>query len=255
VMIPPVSRPAAVTTVLDVQHEAFPEFFSKAELAYRRVVYGWTVRRSQVVITISEHAKEALVTRLGLPPEKVRVVYLAVDHERFNPAPVEREPFLLYPANPWPHKNHRRLFEAFALVRARHPELRLVLTGAGHEGRPLPDGVEWAGRVPLEELVSLYRRAACVVFPSLYEGFGQPPLEALASAAPVACSDIPPLREVCGEAAVFFDPDSPEAIAAGVEEALARAPELSAAGPSRAARFTWSENARQHEEIYRELSS
>jgi glycosyltransferase involved in cell wall biosynthesis len=253
VMLPPVSRPAAVTTVLDVQHEVHPEFFSRAELAYRRRVYGWTVRRSRLVITISEHAKEALVDRLGLAPDKVRVIYLAVDHERFRPGTEEREDFLLYPANPWPHKNHARLLEAFRQVRARHPELRLVLTGHGH-AEPAPDGVEIAGRVPEEELVSLYRRAACVVFPSLYEGFGQPPLEALACATPVACSDIPPLREVCGDAAAYFDPTDPEAIAAGIESALARRAELSAAGPPRAARFTWSENASRHEAVYRELA-
>jgi glycosyltransferase involved in cell wall biosynthesis len=217
-------------------------------------VYGWTVRRSRLVVTISEHAKQALVERLGLPPEKVRVIYLAVDHERFGPGQEEREPFLLYPANPWPHKNHARLIDAFRLVRVRHPELRLVLTGHGHE-EPVPEGVEIAGRVPLDELVSLYRRASAVVFPSLYEGFGQPPLEALACATPVACSDIPPLREVCGDAAVYFDPSGPEAIAAGIEEALRRAPELSAAGPPRAARFTWSENARLHENVYRELAA
>ncbi|MDX6516629.1 MAG: hypothetical protein QOH73_2295, partial [Gaiellaceae bacterium] len=197
VMLPPVERTPAVTTVLDVQHEAHPEFFSRAELAYRRRVYGWTVRRSRLVITISEHAKEALVERLGLPADKVRVIYLAVDHDRFSPGTEPREDFLLYPANPWPHKNHARLLEAFRLLRQRHPELRLVLTGTGH-AEPAPDGVEIAGRVPEAELVSLYRRAAAVVFPSLYEGFGQPPLEALACATPVACSDIPPLREVCG---------------------------------------------------------
>jgi glycosyltransferase involved in cell wall biosynthesis len=256
VMLPPVAGagPPAVTTVLDVQHEVFPEFFSRAELAYRRRVYGWTVRRSRRVVTISEHAKQALVERLGLPPDKVRVIYLAVDHERFTPGDEGREPFLLYPANPWPHKNHRRLLEAFRLVRAQHPDLRLVLTGHGHE-EPVPEGVEIAGRVPLDELVSLYRRASAVVFPSLYEGFGQPPLEALACATPVACSDIPPLREVCGDAAVYFDPTQPEAIAAGIEEALRRGPELSAAGPARAARFTWSENARLHEDVYRELAA
>ena len=252
VMIPPVKRKPAVTSVLDVQHEVHPEFFSRAELTYRRAVYGWTVRRSQLVVTISEHAKEALVERLGLPAEKVRVVYLAVDHDRFKPGAEEREPFLLYPANRWPHKNHARLFEAFAQVRLAHPELRLVLTGSGHAA-DAPDGVEVAGRVPGDELVSLYRRAACVVFPSLYEGFGQPPLEALACATPVACSDIPPLREVCGDAAVFFDPHDPEAIAAGIEQALVRRDELAAAGPPRAARFTWSENARRHEDIYREV--
>jgi glycosyltransferase involved in cell wall biosynthesis len=253
VMLPPVKRPPAVTSVLDVQHEVYPKFFSKPELAYRKLVYGWTVKHSQLVVTISEHAKQALVERLGLAEEKVRVIYLAVDHERFVPGTAPREDHLLYPANPWPHKNHTRLFEAFAQVRARRPELRLVLTGSGHADA-LPAGVENAGRVPLDELVSLYQRAACVVFPSLYEGFGQPPLEALACATPVACSDIPPLREVCGDAAVYFDPTDPDAIAAGIEAALDRSSELGPAGPPRAAQFTWSKNAREHEAVYRELA-
>src|SRR5262245_17162449 len=97
VMLPPLDTPPAATTVLDVQHEVFPEFFSRAELAYRRRVYGWTVRKSRIVITISEHAREALVERLSLDPGRVRAVYLAVDHERFTPDGRGREPFLLYP--------------------------------------------------------------------------------------------------------------------------------------------------------------
>src|SRR6266540_4061528 len=138
VMLPPVDSPPAATTVLDVQHEVFPQFFSRAELAYRRRVYRWTVRKSRIVITISEHAREALVERLSLDPERVRAIHLAVDHERFTQDGRPREAFLLYPANRWRHKNHERLFAAFALVRRERPELTLVLTGAGHAGRPLP---------------------------------------------------------------------------------------------------------------------
>src|SRR5438270_4244054 len=101
VMLPPVSRPPAVTTVLDVQHELYPRFFSRAELAYRRVVYGWTVRRSRIVITISEHAARGLVERLRLDPSRVRPIHLGLDHGRFRPDPsVSREAFLLYPALP-----------------------------------------------------------------------------------------------------------------------------------------------------------
>ena len=111
-----------------------------------------------------------------------------IDHARFSPGDEPREPFLLYPARAWPHKNHARLFEAFALLRRERPELRLVLTGGGHSA-PLPDGVEVRGHVSADELVSLYRRAAALVFPSLYEGFGQPPLEAMACGCPVACSN------------------------------------------------------------------
>jgi glycosyltransferase involved in cell wall biosynthesis len=251
VMLPPVSRPPAATTVLDVQHELYPRFFSRAELAYRRVVYGWTVRRSQIVITISEHARHGLIERLGLEPERVRAIHLGIDHARFRPADEKREDFLLYPALGWPHKNHARLFEAFALLRARRPELRLVLTGyAG----AVPDGAEARGRVPADELLSLYRRAAALVFPSLYEGFGQPPLEAMACGCPVACSNAASLPEVVGEAARLFDPESPEDMAAAVEEVLDDPAEWTRRGLERAQLFSWDACARAHDEVYRELA-
>ena len=249
VMLPLVSETPAASTILDLQHEFLPENFGRAELAYRRFLYGLTARRSRIVIAISEHARETLIERLGLAPDRVRTIHLGVDVERFTPADVDREPFLLYPANRWPHKNHERLFEAFALLRSERPELRLVLTGTGHTD--VPDGVEARGRVSADELVDLYRRAAALVFPSKYEGFGQPPLEALACACPVACSDLPPLREVCGDAAVYFDPDDAESIAAATLEAIARG---GTAGPARAARFTWDDCARKHDDVYRELA-
>ncbi|MGZ4385254.1 MAG: glycosyltransferase family 4 protein [Gaiellaceae bacterium] len=255
IMVPSIDRLPAAVTVLDVQHELHPGFFSRSELAYRKLAYGHAIRRSRVVITISESSKQALIAHLGLPDERVRVVYLAVDHHRFRPAGAEREPFILYPANRWPHKNHDRLFQALALLRRERPELRLLLTGAGHDATPLPEGVELKGWMRVEELVDLYRRAACLVFPSLYEGFGQPPLEAMACGCPVACSDIPVLREVCRDAARFFDPKSPEAIAEAVSELLDRPGDLLERGIERAASFTWERSAREHERIYAELVS
>jgi glycosyltransferase involved in cell wall biosynthesis len=248
VMLPRVDDIPAATTILDLQHEFLPGNFSRAELAYRRLAYGAAARRSRIVITISEHARATLVGRLGLDAERVRAIHLAVDHERFAPADVPREPFLLYPANRWPHKNHERLFAALELL----PGQRLVLTGSGHEGKPVPPRVEVRGRVAVEELVALYRRAACLVFPSLYEGFGQPPLEAMACGCPVAVSDLPPLREVCGDAVSYFNPLEPESIAAGVREAVARG---GGAGPARAALFTWDACAARHEDVYRELTA
>jgi glycosyltransferase involved in cell wall biosynthesis len=245
VMLPIVKRPPAATTILDIQHEFLPEFFSKAELLYRKVVYKQTARASKRVITISEHARETLIERMSLQAERVRAIYLGVDHARYSPAPRERGEFLLYPANRWPHKNHERLFDA-----VRKVGRPLVLTGSGHDGKPVPPGVEVRGRVPVDELVDLYRTCAAVVFPSLYEGFGQPPLEAMACAAPVAVSDIPPLREVCGDAASYFNPTDLHSIAAGIEEALRRGGD---AGPARAAQFTWERCAREHEDVYLEL--
>jgi glycosyltransferase involved in cell wall biosynthesis len=251
VMLPPVSSPPAVSSVLDVQHEFFPEFFSRAERAYRRVAYGWTVRRSRLVVTISEHAARTLVDRLGADRARVRPIHLGIDHERFRPGDAtEREDFLLYPALGWAHKNHARLFEAFALLRRARPDLRLVLTG--YDGAA-PEGVELHGRVPQDELARLYRRAAALVFPSLYEGFGQPPLEAMASGCPVACSTGGSLPEVVGDAARLFDPLSVEDIAAAVAEVLDDPSPWVERGLERAARFTWDECARRHEDVYREL--
>jgi glycosyltransferase involved in cell wall biosynthesis len=255
VMIPRVSSPPAVSTVLDVQHEVLPEFFSRAERTYRKAVYGWTVRRSRLVITISEHAAGTLVERLGIPAGRVRPIHLGIDHDRFRPGDEPRQPFLLYPARPWPHKNHARLLEAFALLRRGRPELRLVLTGGGTESLPPAAGVDARGSVTQEELVSLYRRAACLVFPSLYEGFGQPPLEAMACGCPVACSDAASLPEVCGDAARFFDARSAEAIAEAVEDVLRDPADYERRGLTRAAPFTWEATARAHDAVYREAAS
>jgi len=107
--------------------------------------------------------------------------------------------------------------------------------------------------VPADELVALYRRAAALVLPSLYEGFGQPVLEAMACGCPVACSDIPPLVEVAGGAARTFRPDDPDAIAAAVRDVLADAGPYRERGLARAAAFTWERAAGQYEGVYREL--
>jgi glycosyltransferase involved in cell wall biosynthesis len=250
VMLPPVDRPPAVSSVLDVQHEVFPRFFSRPERAYRRAAYGWTVRRSRLVITISQHAADTLVERLGVDPARVRPIHLGIDHERFRTGDEPREDFLLYPALGWPHKNHARLFEAFALLRRTRPKLRLVLTGYDGDA---PEGVEVRGRVSADELAALYRRAAALVFPSLYEGFGQPPLEAMASGCPVACSTGGSLPEVVSDAARLFDPMSVDEMAAAVEEVLNDPVPWVELGLERAARFTWDECARRHDSVYREL--
>jgi glycosyltransferase involved in cell wall biosynthesis len=246
-MIPRVTRPPAVTTVLDQQHEHLPEFFSRAERAYRRAVYGWSIRKSALVVTISAHTAREVVERYGITETRVRPIHLGLDHATFAPDNVPREPFLVYPARAWPHKNHERLFAAFAELRRRNPELELVLTA--YDG-PTPAGVRSLGHVSRDELVRLYRTAAGLVFPSLYEGFGQPPLEAMACGCPVASSNAGSLPEVCGDAARLFDPSSVEEIVAAVEEILARPEEWSARGLARAAEFSWEETARAHDAAY-----
>jgi len=255
VMIPSPGRetPSAVT-VHDLQHELYPQFFPRAELAYRRVLYKQAVTTSRIVIAISDHARETLLRTYGLDPARVVAIPLGIDHERLTPGDGRREPILLYPANPWRHKNHARLYEAFALVRGERPELRLVLTGTGHPAAQ-PEGVENRGRVPYDELVALYRTASALVFPSLYEGFGLPPLEAMACGCPVAVSRATSLPEVCGDAAEYFDPESPEDMARAILAVLDDPAPYAQRGLERAARFTWESTARAHEDVYRRLAS
>ena len=254
VMLPPVDSPPTVTSVLDLQHEEPPKFFSRAELAYRKAVYGWTIRRSRIVITISEHARQTLLERYGLAPDRVRAIHLAVDHEQFR-QDASRGDFLLYPARPWPHKNHARLFEAFVLLRQERPDLRLVLTGEGDYGQ-LPEGVEARGRVTVAELANLYRTAAAaLVFRVAVRGLRHPVVEAMACGCPVACSNTTSLPEVAGDAARLFDPTNVAEIAAAVDDVLREPEPWIARGLVRAQHFTWDACARAHDAVYRELSS
>jgi glycosyltransferase involved in cell wall biosynthesis len=251
----PHTKAPTVVTLHDVQHRDLPGFFGPALRSFRRVAYDRAAGNASAVIVTSEFVRQRALELLKLDPARVHVIPHAIDHALFRPGNESREQFLLYPARPWRHKNHARLFEAFALLRKSRPDLRLVLTGGGLEQLDaLPAGIERRGVVPAEELASLYRRAACLVFPSLYEGFGLPPLEAMASGCPVAAARAGAIPEVCDDAAVLFDPEDAEAIAAGVLEAEARAAELSEHGLAHAAGFTWEASARRHEDVYRAVA-
>ena len=250
--IPAVDSPSVVT-LLDLQHLDMPQLFSRAERAFRRVAWHRSVRSADRVIVISRFVADRATELLDLDPAHVRVIHLGIDHDRFFPDGREREPFLLYPARQWPHKNHERLFEAFAILRRERPELRLVLTGGGHGG-PTPDGVEVLGHIDFNLLPELCRRASALVFPSLYEGFGQPPLEAMACGCPVACSNAASLPEVVGDAARLFDPYDPAAIADAVRDVLDAPDGWARRGLERAATFSWDRTAREHDAVYRELA-
>jgi len=251
VPVPRTSAPTIVT-LHDLQHRDLPQLFSRVERAYRSLTYDGAARHADRVIVVSEFVRGRALDLLGLDPARVRVTPLGLDHASLRPSNAEREPFLLYPARPWPHKNHRTLYEALPLIRRERPELRLVLTGGGDFGR-VPDGVEVLGHVPRPRLVELLQRASALVFPSLYEGFGLPPLEAMACGCPVACSNAAALPEVVGDAARLFDPRSPEEIAAAVLDVLAGPAPWIERGLACAARYSWDETARLTEAVYAEL--
>jgi glycosyltransferase involved in cell wall biosynthesis len=251
VPIPP-ARVPSVVTLHDLQHRDLPGMFSRAERAYRALAYDRASTRADRVIVISEFVRDRAVAALGVDPERIRVVRQGLDHDLLVPGGAEREPFLLYPARAWPHKNHATLFEAFALLRRERPELRLVLTG---DAFPLvPEGVEARGRVSRAELVSLMQRASALVFPSLYEGFGLPPLEAMACGCPVACSNAAALPEVVGDAARLFDPRDAASIAGAVREVLDDPAPWVERGLARAEGFSWDETARATDAVYAELA-
>jgi glycosyltransferase involved in cell wall biosynthesis len=269
--VPGIAGPLVVT-LHDVAHHEHPSAFPAAERAFRRVAYDAPARRAQLVITDSEHARAGIVRALGVPAERVVAIHLGIDHARFRPAPDPAdaqllaplalpEQFLVYPANLWPHKNHERLLEGLAA--SASPDLALVLTGrrgarwATLEALSAKLGigarVRHAGYLPAAALPALYRRAAGLVFPSLFEGFGSPPLEAMACGCPVAASDAGAVAEVTGDAALRFDARDPAAIGralarlAADEQLRAR---LRVAGPAQAAGFTWERSALAHAAAY-----
>jgi glycosyltransferase involved in cell wall biosynthesis len=253
VPLPATRRPHAVT-LHDVLHLDLPELVPARVRAFRRLAYDAAARRASRVIVPSAFVRDRAVAHLRIDASRIDVVHHGVDHERFHPVrDADQEPFLLYPARAWPHKNHALLFAAFERVRRERTELELVLTGGGHEELVLPGGVRSLGNVPFEELAGLYRRAAAVVFPSLYEGFGSPVLEAMASGCPVAVASGTAAEEVAGGAAVLFDATSVEATAAGIREVLDQGATRVPRGLARARAFTWERAAALHDAVYGEL--
>lgn len=264
VPIPKVPGLPTVVSLFDIQHHDMPHLFSRAERAFRGWAYDGSARKADEVITITRFSAERIVERLGIPAARVHPIHLGIDHSRFTldgpPPAVPGLPdrYVYYPANAWPHKNHERLVEAFS--RVEDPELHLVLTGSGHEPRPGDEKrrVVRLGLVAAEAIPGLYREALALVFPSLYEGFGFPPIEAMACGCPVAASNVGAVAEVCGDAALLFDPADSEAITDAItrvtsDEGLRDS--LRAAGLEHAAGFTWAATARQHLSVYEKALS
>jgi glycosyltransferase involved in cell wall biosynthesis len=250
VPIPSAGSAASVVTLHDLQHLYFPQYFGRLEREYRRVAYHHSARQATRVVTSSNHSADSIAELLSIDRDQIDVAYLGVDHSLFRPSPEPKESFIYFPANAWPHKNHTRLFEAFADVRSKRPELRLILTGGMHERLRLPEGATSLGYVSRTEVADLYRRASALVYPSLFEGFGLPPIEAMASGCPVVASHEGSLGEICGSAARRVDATDPRDIAQGIMDVLADPTRWITLGLDHAAAFTWDACADVHVSTY-----
>jgi glycosyltransferase involved in cell wall biosynthesis len=248
-----------VITVHDLQYKAVPELLPWSLRAATSALVSPAVRRADRVIAVSAAGREEIVAGLGVARERIDVVPNGVrtpatapstegvrEHHRLGGRAVA-----LTVATNLPHKNLPALIDALALITAAERPL-LVIAGHGTDDGTLralavasgvSEDVRPLGACSTEELDSLYAIADCLVLPTLHEGFGLPVLEAMARSVPVVCSDIPALREVAGEAALYLDPRDPRQIAAKIAEAIrdkALAKRMRELGRMRAADFSWS---------------
>jgi glycosyltransferase involved in cell wall biosynthesis len=259
------SRQTAVVTIFDLTEFALPQrVYPKGRHGYRRLANRLAARQARAVITTSANTKSDLVRYLGIDPAKVHVIYPGIDHDHFRPqaiSPAQRahlartyqlpDRYLLYAGKIQPRKNLVRLLRAFHRLRPAHPDLHLVLAGArgwmdqdvarAIEELSLAGTVHFTGPVT-QDLPALYNLAEMLVFPSLYEGFGFPLVEAMACGLPAVTAATSSLGEVAGEAALCVDPASVEEIASAIDGLLGNAglrESLRQKGLARAQRFSW----------------
>jgi glycosyltransferase involved in cell wall biosynthesis len=280
-VLPPLVSCRSVVTIHDCIHLMFPQYLpSRLALLYARASITMASKRATRVLTVSESSKRDILKFVDVPAAKIDVIHNAYD-DRFGVEPREEDvvrvrdryqlhdEFVLYAGNVKPHKNLARLIEAFHHVRNRGLDhLKLVLIGdeiskyaalrrAVHQHQ-LHKYVRFLGYLPEETLAVMYRLAAVFVFPSLYEGFGLPPLEAMASGTPVVTSNVSSLPEVAGDAAVLVDPYDPVAIADGIYDVLTDVSvrrDLRRKGVTRAHQFSWEASVRRVLDIYREVAA
>jgi glycosyltransferase involved in cell wall biosynthesis len=273
---PPV--PELRCPVVATLHDLIPmTYYDIATLPLRqRVFYRWNLRRAvnaNALVTVSEHSRGEIAATLGADPAGIRVIHNAVD---FVPEPdplvltrlgVAR-PYVLFAGSHEPRKNLAGAIEAFSLVARVNSELTLVAivdAGSGHSAesrrRLMASGLDQRARLVSgladHDLRALYSQADVVLFPSLAEGFGLPPLQAAACGVPVVASDLPVIHEVLDDYAIYVDPKDPRSIAAGIERAtvdLDLRESLRLRGPSVAARFSPPDVARKHADLYRSLA-
>jgi len=277
---PSIGRSRRVTVIHDMQHKRQPENFGAIERRAWGFFVGQSIKRSHLLVTVSDNSKADILSSCPIPPDRVRVVRHGVEEAFFGLADNETYDksllaeaglpecrYLLAVSTVHPHKNWGRLLDAFEKVRERDSTLHLAVCGlAGKswdevkqriEGGALSGYVHLLGWQPRNRLIGLFRFAEALVFPSTFEGFGIPVAEALAAELPVACSDIPPLREIADGCATFFDAESAESMSEAICSVLGDKPrrELQKqAGRERAADLSWTRAAEQTLAIFLEAA-
>ena len=269
---PVVSASPFVVTVHDLSFLLYPEAFRAFNRLYLRIVTNLSVRKAQRVIAVSENTKQDLVRAYHLSPNKIDVIHNGLD-ECFRPLPTDQvdefrarqglpERFLLFVGTLEPRKNVLGLIEAYAQLPKDRPPLMLV-GGKGWlydevfaliAARDLTSEVHFVGYVPAEDLPWWYNAAEVFVYPSLYEGFGLPPLEAMACGTPVITAHASSLPEVVGQAALLVDPNDPQMLAQAIARVLTDRglqDHLRTAGLARASAFSWTQTARHTAQSYR----
>jgi len=278
-VLPPAVSCRSVVTIHDCIHLMFPQYLpNRAAALFARAAMWAAAKRADRILTVSEASKRDILRFFRVPADKVVVVYNAID-ERFSIAPSDEDvarvreryqlnhEFVLYVGNIKPHKNLVRLIEAFDELRnSGFEHLKLLIIGdqisklpalrrAVHSHK-LHKHVRFLGYLDDDTLAVLYRLAAVFVFPSLYEGFGLPPLEAMACGTPVVTSNTSSLPEVAGDAAVLVDPTDTHAITDGMRRVLTDptlAAQLRARGPLRAREFSWEQSVARTRALYQEV--
>ena len=275
-LLPRVACPT-VLTVHDLIFERYPQHHTRRNQAFLKLAMPRFVAAADAIIAVSAHTKNDLIEIYGTPAAKIHVIHEGVD-TRFSPAAPDEiagvrthyglpEHYLLMVGTLEPRKNHGTALRALRRLRDQGMQVALVIVGGeGWLFAPvrtllqelgLDDDVIFTGYVDDAELPALYSGAACVLVPSLYEGFGFAVLEAMACAAPVICSNVSSLPEIAGDAAQLITPVDDLALAAAVHQVLtepALATALRAKGQARSAHFTWPECARKTAELYMELA-
>jgi glycosyltransferase involved in cell wall biosynthesis len=265
-----------VTTCYDIEPLRHPELFSTRIVWYYRI-FTIGLQRAERIFVISESTGRDLVDLLHISPERIKVTYLGVDssfHPVKNPdtlAMVRKryilpERYVLYLGNTMPHKNLPRLIAAMAYVHQQEPDVKLLLAGHRDKYRPiieraiatadLENVVRFLGDILEGDLPVILNEAQVFAYPSLYEGFGLPVLEAMACGTPVVTSNCSSLPEVVGDCAIKVNPENPSAIGDGILRLLlnpAEGKHFSNAGIQRAHQFTWRSCAEKHIEVYREV--